>query len=529
MYELNFLIKAPHSLKNMKITLVNPPSLMQKYEPPLGLASLGAYLLANGIETKILDAEALGFPHDKIYEVLKQQAPDFVGVSMFTYNRFSAFKIAEAAKKIGARVVVGGPHASFTPTEILTDIANIDYVVMGEGEVSLLHLLRAVADNTPLAEVAGVAFRDGNKVVVNKSRSLVPTLDDLPDPAWQLLPMDEYPFHAVMGSRGCPSCCIFCASPFLWHRRLRFLSADRFINQIKQLLKTYGKKPVHVKDDTFTCNINRATRICERIISEKFNIEWDCLARVHPIDEELLKLIKRSGCDKIRFGVEAGNEKILKTIEKNITKDKIRQALDISKKVNFKSIGTLFMVGHPGETTRELEETLQLSLELRADHVGFAPTMIFPGTTLYEIAKKQHILPQDFSWNKQGYYKAGFENITNDDIPLFSTETLPARVLEKTAKQFYVQSFFTRVFDCSSVRDIRYLFETGLGVAFSKEENKEIILAAFKSKLKQQPRLYKKLWGFVLLFIYLLKAPNVQKTHLFSFIRNFAAKPGKPN
>ncbi len=502
---------------------------MQKYEPPLGLASLGAFLLENGVETKIMDAEALGFPHDEIYEVLKQQAPDFVGVSMFTYNRFSAFKVAEAAKKMGAQVVVGGPHATFTPAEILTDIADIDYVVMGEGEVSLLHLLRAVMDKTPLEEVDGIAFRNGDKIIVNKPRSLVPTLDELPDPAWQLLPMDEYPFHAVMGARGCPSCCIFCASPFLWHRRLRFLSADRFINQIKHLLETYGKKPVHFKDDTFTCNIKRATRICERIISENFNIEWDCLARVHPIDEELFKLIKRSGCDKIRFGVEAGNEEILKIIAKNITKDKIRHALNVSKKVNFKSIGTLFMVGHPGETPKELEETLQLSIELRADHVSFAPAMIFPGTTLYEIAKKNHILPEDFSWNKTGYYKAGFENITVDDIPLFSTEILPAKFLEKTAKRFYVQSFFTRVFDCSSVRDFRYLFETGLGVSFSKEENKEIILEAFKSNLKKQRSFHKKLLGFVLLFMYLLKAPNVQKGHLFSFIKNLVSRRKQPS
>jgi radical SAM superfamily enzyme YgiQ (UPF0313 family) len=505
----------------MKITLVNPPSLKLKYEPPLGLASLGAFLLEHNIETKILDAEALGLSHAEIYNALKKDAPDFVGVSVFTFNRFSAFEVAEAAKKIGAKVVVGGPHVSFTSSETLSDISSIDFVVMGEGEVSLYQLLKAHMDNSPLEEIAGIAFRNQKGVIINKSRPLVTNLDELPDPAFHLLPMDEYPFHAVMGARGCPNCCTFCASPFLWNRQLRFLSPTRFIHQLKHLLNTYGNKPVHFKDDTFTCHIKRAKEICEQIIGENLNINWDCLARVHPINEELFNLMKQAGCDKIRFGIEAGNEEILKKIKKNITKTQIRHALDISKRVNFKSVGTLFMVGHPGETIKELEETLALSCELRADHVGFAPTMIFPGTELYEIAKNTGVLAKNFSWNKKGLYKAGFENLTPDDVPLFSTETLSSGDLAKIAKRFYAESFFTRVFDCSSTRDIRYLFETGLGVSFAKEENKQIIIDAFKLNLKKQRPFYKKLWGFILLFFYLIRSQNIQRNNLLPFIKKF--------
>ncbi|MBI5788198.1 MAG: radical SAM protein [Candidatus Schekmanbacteria bacterium] len=502
----------------MKITLVNPPSLHLKYEPPLGLASLGAYLLRHNIDVKIIDAEALGLSHDQIQDELKRQAPDFVGVSVFTFNRFSAFKVAEIAKSLGAKVVVGGPHVSFTPRETLAELAFIDFVVIGEGELSLHNLLKAHQENTPLGQVDGIAFRGKSAITVNKPQALIENLDDLPDPAWQLLPMEEYPFHAVMGARGCPNTCIFCASPFLWNKRLRFLSADRFLNQMKQVLKDYGKKRVHFKDDTFTCHIKRAKYICEQIVKDDLNITWDCLARVHPIDEDLLRLAQKAGCDKIRFGIEAGNEQIMKNIKKNITKEQVRHAVNTAKKLKFKSIGTLFMLGHPGETMRELEETYQLCLELRVDHISFAPAMIFPGTELYEIAKINKMLPSNFSWNKTGYFQSGFDHITIDDVPLYSTKILPGRLLEQTSKRFYARSFFARAFDYNSVYDYRYLFETGLGVAFDAEENKGIISETFKNALKNQPSIAKKLWGFICLALYILKAPKVQRRHFFAFI-----------
>ncbi len=482
----------------MRVLLINPARQSCQRQMPLGIASIAALLKSKGYDVNILDAEILNYTLKEIKDYIRIKSPDVVGISFFTSDRFSAFKIAQFAKELGARVIGGGHHVSALPEEVLLDVSNFDYLVIGEGELTTLELLDSLNTHRPrLNEIKGIGFREDGVVKINPPRELIINLDDLPDPAWSLLPIKKYSTYSIMGSRGCPNNCIFCGSPQFWQRKIRTFSAQRFVNFIEELVSTYGKNYFDFMDDTFTLKKDWAKEICEELLNRKIDIKWECQGRVESSDINLFKLMKKAGCNKISFGIESGSQRILEIIKKNIDKDMALRAIGAARKAGIERVGTFFMLGFPSETYSEMEETYDFSRLLNADMVSFNPAIIHPGTELYKIALSTHSLKKDFHWHKTGFYSSGF--LTPEDMPSYESKEFNRQSLENTAKRFYVRSFLDRLYSFEGFKQ-HYFFETQVGLSAGKNDL-YLFFDEFRLFAKQHSNLIKLLSTFILALI----------------------------
>jgi len=499
----------------MKTLLINPPRQSCEKEMPLGIASIAALLKSKGYEVNILDADILNYSLNEIKDYIKITKPDVVGVSFFTYDRFVAFKIAHFAKEYGAVVIGGGHHISALPNDVLLNVNDFDFVVIGEGELSTLELHDCLNTQKPrLNEIKGIGFRKNGVVKINQPRELINDLDDLPNPAWSLLPIKSYPRYSVMGSRGCPNDCIFCGSPKFWQRRIRTITPQKFINSIEELVSTYGKKYFRFMDDTFTLNKEWAREICEELLDRKIDIKWECQGRVESADINLFKLMKDAGCYKISFGIESGSQRILNIIKKNITKDMALKAINAARKAGIERVGTFFMLGFPTETYAEMEETYDFSQILRGDMISFNPTSIYPGTELYQMIVSAGVLKKDFAWHRSGFYSKGF--LTHDDIPICETRQLNRTDIEDTAKRFYIRSFINRLYFLRNYKNWYYFSETQIGIGISRKDlilflNEVRLFLRQHSNLVKAPLLF--IIAFLISFLKLLRRVYRKNSH----------------
>ncbi|MFH1202735.1 MAG: radical SAM protein [Candidatus Omnitrophota bacterium] len=434
-------------------------------EPSLGLAHIASFISSNKVDVTLYDFDMLAVDMSYIRALLEKKSPDMVGISFLTANRHVAFEIARIAKSLSAFVVAGGPHITFTAQETLRGISAFDVAVVGEGEITMGELLQYLEKKKNLEDISGIAYRKNGNIVLNPTRPLLQDINILPEPAWHLLPIAEYPEYALMGTRGCWEGCIFCNSPAFWQKKIRYILPQRLVDWAEHLTKDYGKKTIRFRDDYFTGNKKWVLAVCEEILRRKLKIRWECQGRVDHVDSEVFKMMRKAGCYKISFGVESGNERILAYIHKNINRDDVKQAIQLARKCGFEQIVTLFMLGHPTETLQTLEETYRFALELRADLVSFKPTDIFPGTQLYTYAIQNGVLPLNFNWLEKGIWKRGF--CTEVDVPVYENPELKRTDLEKISKLFFMRSYIDRLLSYANYRDITYFKVTQFGFGFN--------------------------------------------------------------
>jgi len=480
----------------MKVALIRPRSSGGAYEPPLGVLYIAGYLRKYGeVDVEIIDAEALNWDNKKVGKRLKLIKPDLVGISVLSYDRFQGFEIAEIAKKNGAFVVIGGPHVTFIDRETLESNPSIDAVVRGEGEATTLELVTKLRSKEPVDSINGLTFRRDDKIIRNPDREFIKDVDSIPLPAYDLVPMEKYQYYAVLASRGCPFNCIFCASPKIWKRKLRSRDPKKVVDEIEYLLTNYGKKVVHIKDDTFTVRKSWFNKICDEIENRNLKFRWECLGRVDTIDKEMLERLKKLGCERIEFGVETGDEYMMKLINKNITKNQVRTAISLAKEVGL-GVGTFFMLGHPAENEKTINETFDFALELRTDSVSFNPTDIFPGTKLFDMAKEGGCIPEGFSWSNRKL------NLSGNPVPRFENPELPEEKLLEYSKRFLARFAFCRMFDIKDERDLQYLFtyeHTPYQLTPRSRKDMKIIYDEFKEGIKRSPSIAQKIKGSLIL------------------------------
>ncbi|MCK4670376.1 MAG: radical SAM protein [Nanoarchaeota archaeon] len=328
---------------------------------------------------------------DEIEELIKKSKPDIVGISCFTFNRHTVFKLASLVKKInpGTKVVLGGPFPTLMYNLILKKVKDIDYIVRGEGEVTFKELVDAIENSKPVASVEGIVFCSGKKIIVTPDRKPMADLDIVPISA-------KYPDRHIITSRGCPSACHFCSTPALWGRKVRFRSAKNVVDEIEMLVKRHKITTFTIEDDTFAVNKERVIDICKEIIKRELKVIWNCMSRVNIIDEERLHWMKKAGCYAVSYGVESGSERILKNINKNISLTEIKNAASLARKhgifVNF-----FLMVGNPGETEETIKETIDMLKQTRPNMIITSHLQLYPGTKFYNdaVAKGQI---SDYIW-----------------------------------------------------------------------------------------------------------------------------------
>lgn len=308
-------------------------------------------------------------------------SPDIVGMTMLTANYKAVKNIASVIKDISSntRIAVGGTHPTLDPERTLLE-ENFDYLIRGEGEVTFLELAKGVS----LDKIKGLSYKRNGTVIHNTDRPFIKDLDSLPFPCRDSFLNDTkyLDLGYIITGRGCPFSCTYCASPQLWHRTTRLRSVGSIIEELAYIQDNLGLSRFYFVDDTFSLDRNRAKEICQQIIARQLNIQWICDTRIDCIDDELLTLMKRAGCIRIKLGVESGSDKILANIRKGINKESVRIAVNRIKKAGL-PLTIYLMIGFPDETNEDLKQTIDLGKELEADYYSLSILAPYYGTQIW--------------------------------------------------------------------------------------------------------------------------------------------------
>jgi radical SAM superfamily enzyme YgiQ (UPF0313 family) len=429
----------------MKVQLFIPPVgyVAQRWGkgtsmPPLGVLYLAAALEKEEIEVDVVPADILDYNWKDVERRIKEFAPDVVGCTTTTENRFDSFKVATIAKQVDSKIltVLGGPHVTMAGPDTLLNIRDVDITVIGEGEITIVELVKAAYSGNDFSEVKGIHYRKDNSVLFSGNREKMSNLDDLPYPARHLIPLEKYNFYVdtpggkrlkaqnIMTSRGCPFNCYFCATPINWGRKVRGNSPERVVDEIEHLIRDFGAEYIWFYDDTMNYNPGRLHRIMDLILERKFNIKFCNEFRIDAIDKPLLEKMVKAGLIWAHFGVEAGSLRVRREIvKKNFDIEKALQFVRWAGELGFVP-NAFFIFSHYSETWQEAQETIRVMEKLKAvnPEAEFSSAIlhIYPGTPLEGIARQQGFLPKDFSWsNKKDLKRVFMLPAAQGHVPLF--------------------------------------------------------------------------------------------------------------
>ncbi|MEK6940748.1 MAG: radical SAM protein [Nanoarchaeota archaeon] len=402
----------------MKFVLIKPWLRSRYKEPflkdfdrprqPLGLATLAAVLEKEGHNVTILDAfiekiKSEDIP-DRVYE------PDMFVVATAGYDRWQcpnpiykdAVDTANALKKKypNVKICFIGPHGTMRPEEVLAH-KSVDYLIRGEPELSFQELLRNL--NDPSVIEKGVCSKKDGKLVIKPVGEFVPSLDELPIPAYHLLKMELYNhpslteknFTIMVMSRNCPFNCTFCFRN-MYGDGYRTRSPEKVIEEIKLLKDKFDVKNIYFQDLEFCLDKAHTKKICDLIVQEGLqDIKWGCTTRVTSVNEDLLVSMKQAGCQFIAYGLETADPEVLKALRKGITLEAVRNTINLTRKVGIKTIVTS-MVGLPKDSKEAQDRAFKVTREINPDVIGVGTVNVpYPGTPIYQQGRELGIIPDD--------------------------------------------------------------------------------------------------------------------------------------
>lgn len=369
--------------------------------PPIGLCYIASSLQKNGYEVFIIDAESEDTSLDKLVRDALTLNPDIIGITATSPVFRSALEISRSFKKLSSvPIVLGGPHITIMRNQVLEGYPEFDFGVVGEGEETMIELLRAIACGQDLSNVQGLIYRDGsNRVTGTQERTVLRDIDSRPFPARTIIHNERYTRSvpgkgivkaaAVMSSRGCPFQCIYCAIKKIpGGNHIRMRSAKNVIDEIEDIVKKLGIRHITFNDDDLTISRSRTMEMCEEIIKRKLDITWEGLTRATLVDRELFQIMRKAGFVRVSFGIESGNPEILKGLNRNVTLEDVEKAIEMAKEAGIVTRGSI-MIGLPNDTRKTVHETLNYVCRLKSlDQVIINITTPYPGTVLEEMAKK---------------------------------------------------------------------------------------------------------------------------------------------
>lgn len=374
----------------MKVALTRPNYHSHLITPQLGLGYISSYLRDKGTDTAIIDGLNQGLTDLEIAE--RCATCDVVGINCLSDYYPRVVELSKLLKARGKTVVIGGPHASVLPKETLVG-TGADFVVVGEGEEAMYEIVDSL-NNGSRRHIHGVVSREDPHVT---KRPYIKDLDTLPFPDWEKMNprtykkaphggfVKRFPVAPITSTRGCPYECTFCASPQIWGRRIRYRSPKNVVDEIEYLVREFGVKEIHFEDDNLTLKRSHVEGICELIIERKLKISWATPngVRVDTITPKLLRLMKKSGCYFLAFGIESGNEEILRNIKKETDLKAITYAVNEAHKAGLMTQG-FFIFGLPGETEATIKNTVDYAKAIPLDKAQFLLLDVLPGSELWD-------------------------------------------------------------------------------------------------------------------------------------------------
>jgi len=395
-----------------KLALLFPRFRYPSGDYPLGIALLAAYVREQlGLEVVVCDT-TFDPRLERIAEFLDAEQPDFVGVGMSTLMLGEGLAAARMAHERGAFVFLGGPHPTVDPDAMIAHPA-VDAVVLGEGEITTVALLRAVMAGDRGA-VAGAWRKLDGAVVKGDPRPGLRDLDTLPLPAWELVDMDAYLaawgqldcFRPglrgvnLVASRGCPYECSFCQPVLdaMFGRKLRARSPGSVVGEIVELHRRYGVEGFWFTDDTFTTNRKWVTAFCDALTATGLDLQWGCTTRANLIAPELMRTMAQAGLRKVGIGMESATERIREGVyKKGVTADAIDHTVRVAKDHGVHTL-LFLMLGAPGETRAEMVRTVEAATRLPADEASFSLFVPIPGTDLHrDMVERGYAMSTDYT------------------------------------------------------------------------------------------------------------------------------------
>jgi anaerobic magnesium-protoporphyrin IX monomethyl ester cyclase len=391
--------------------------------PPMGIAYMASVLREDGFEVGCLDFFLQETTAQDLKDTLALEQPRIIGISAATQSINNALRLARFCKATlpEVTVVLGGPHVTFLDRETLEQEKCVDVVVRNEGEYTMLelanHILRS---HKTLDAIRGITYRQDRRIVRNRPRPLIGSLDQLPFPARDLFdPEDYYTPFGLVASRGCPGKCIFCAAGAMAGGRYRMRSADDIVSEVVHLKGLgAGRKFVHFTDDTLTADVRRLRRFCDLMTDLRVSVRWVAESRVDVISRELVQDMIEAGCVGIQFGVESGSQATLDRIGKKITVEQVVQAVALTSELGLDTLCSM-MLGLPGETKADIQHSIDFAIRLQEEYevqVLFSIATPLPGTYMYNHRDELEMTLISEDWDDYHFYN-----------PVFTTPYLTAQ------------------------------------------------------------------------------------------------------
>lgn len=356
--------------------------------PPLGLSYLQAALKAKGFKVKTLDTTFRGVA--SVVEEAKALRPKIIGLSVMWTMQDAALLLLKELRGAGATLIVGGPFPTMDPSYFAD---HADIVFRGEGEAAFPEVARRILDgDESFRKLPGVCYKDGDKLIDNGKPEFIADLDTVPhadrtafdDTAYQAYWRKTfgYTLTPVLTTRGCPYRCDFCSKP-VFGQRYRERSPEHVAEEF-EMISALGFDRIWVADDVFTLKLKRTHEVCDAIWKKQLPVVWECLSRIEGADEALFRHMRRAGCVRVFFGLESGDDEVVKKLVKKLhTTKQARSGVELARQAGIE-VGSFFLLGYPGETRETVMKTLRFAAELPLDYASFTVPVPLPGTALYD-------------------------------------------------------------------------------------------------------------------------------------------------
>ncbi len=388
--------------KLKRVVLIQPLRSQEifKRSLPLGLLSLASAVKQYDYQPIIIDLYLLCRNQSSYADFFKQAAkkiieydPEVLGFSVMCSNLPVALLIAEECKKLAPKlpIIFGGPEVCFEEVEVMKIFKQVDIIVRGEGEITLVEVLKALENKKPFSEVQGITFRENNQIIRNPDRPFIKDLDQLPFLDFSLLPHLGMYEGKIEAGRGCPFSCTFCSTCRMWKRNFRMKSPQRLVQELAEVHRTFKHSMIGIIHDHFLASRKFAKQFLS-LIADK-GIVWGCESRPDALDEKLIKKLRQAGCQIILLGIETGSPEMQKKIKKNLSLSRLLGVLEMLSQ-NEIAVSLSFIVGFPNETEAQINQTLQMALNSKflnqSINIQLLLFTFLKGSELYSRAKGEY-------------------------------------------------------------------------------------------------------------------------------------------